>query len=248
MNFLERKRFVCVLGGVVLAFSSANAGQSPAPAEPPDRYVTWQNELLDVNVREAPLVEVLREISHRTGLQIECADGCQEAVSVAVFRLPVLDAVRTILRGRDFVLMAPQPAGGPAGAGRVVVLSRQAPVTGARETASQPVAPPPATETTSVQDQPQPTTETDSQNPEPPLAVAEGAGQALEDELPPQQGAASAPSLAGNQRDDESSTQVAALDVFGVPGEALEDELPNAQLTVDVDGVAGQPLEDELAR
>jgi hypothetical protein len=94
---------------VVLASLAGPAGLRADEDVPPVTLRVSEGRL-SLDARDAPLQTILDEIGDRTGLRVRFDDPAQaqigdELVTVSFERVPVEEALRRLLRGRDFVLV-----------------------------------------------------------------------------------------------------------------------------------------------
>lgn len=108
-----------VLLFALLLVSSASA-QAPLTIE-------WQEGRLSVIAEHVPLPQILREVAHRTGVEVEGLEGLEESVTVRFAALPLREALEKLLAHRNYaILEEPTPQGDERPA-RVVVAGRRAP-------------------------------------------------------------------------------------------------------------------------
>jgi hypothetical protein len=108
-----RRRWLCPLLLILLTFLPVPilpvpilAAQSPAPTT--DHFlgiVTFRNERLTVRVTAVPLRQVMGEISRLSGAQLRwLSPAGEELTSVEFTALPIADALRRLLGGKNFLL------------------------------------------------------------------------------------------------------------------------------------------------
>jgi hypothetical protein len=92
--------------------------------------VEWQAGRLSVSAERAPLAQVLQEVAHRTGIEVQGLDGLQESVSVRFSDLPLSEGLEKLLAQINYaILERPSPQGGTQ-PDLVVISTRRAPPTG----------------------------------------------------------------------------------------------------------------------
>jgi hypothetical protein len=103
-----RRRWLCTLLLVSLTFLPvpAPAVQSPGTAAGPfPGIITFRDEQLTVRITAAPLRQVMGEISRLSGAQVRwLSQEGEDLTSVEFTALPVTDALRRLLGGRNFLL------------------------------------------------------------------------------------------------------------------------------------------------
>jgi hypothetical protein len=67
--------------------------------------VTYYEGRLSVRAKQMPLVRVLQEVSHRTGLEVRVLSTLQEEVSVVFAGVPLLDGLRRLLAPVNYLLL-----------------------------------------------------------------------------------------------------------------------------------------------
>ena len=100
-------------GRTAVAVALLVAGSIAAPAagadEPPAITLTVRNGLVSLEAREAPLQAVVDEVTQRTGVRLHfdetSAASLDDLVAIQIHDVPVEDALRLLLRGRDLVFV-----------------------------------------------------------------------------------------------------------------------------------------------
>jgi hypothetical protein len=109
--------------GLFLAASVAGGPAVSLAAAGPDTvsqiHVTIHDGLLTVDVRDAPLGDVVRVIGERTGARVVMPNNISSRVTGAFTRVPLEEGIKRLLRGHSLVLVYATTAGGGDG----VVLS-----------------------------------------------------------------------------------------------------------------------------
>ncbi len=78
------------------------------------RLVRFANDALTVEVKDAPLEEVLREVARQSGLSIVWYGTISESISISFQRLSLEKALTRILRNHSFALAYSQAREGPS--------------------------------------------------------------------------------------------------------------------------------------
>jgi len=91
--------------------------------------VTYHEGRLSVRAKQMPLVRILQEVSHRTGLEVRVLSTLQEEVSVMFAGIPLLDGLRRLLAPVNYLFVFDHSPNGS-------IQPSQALVLGSRTTAS----------------------------------------------------------------------------------------------------------------
>ena len=94
--------------------TQAEEGVPPSQAGAASHYVTsearavhvqWSHNLLSISATNAPLADVLREISRQTGIEIRGLEELSERVSVEARALPLDAGLAKLLSNRDYIIL-----------------------------------------------------------------------------------------------------------------------------------------------
>jgi hypothetical protein len=90
---------------ITLNLSIARASVAQEATQPDPFHVEWSQSRLSVQARNIPLRRILNEIARKTEIQMNGIDLLRETVTVNLDQAPLYDGLRTILDGKDYVLI-----------------------------------------------------------------------------------------------------------------------------------------------
>jgi hypothetical protein len=68
--------------------------------------VEWQEERLSVIAEKAPLADILREITRKTGVKVDNAESLREKISIRFFDLPLQEGLHELLASMHHRVMS----------------------------------------------------------------------------------------------------------------------------------------------
>lgn len=74
--------------------------------------VEWQQERLSVKAENAPLADILREVTRQTGLKVNNAECLREKISIRFFDLPLQEGIRKLLTSMHCAISKEKPQRG----------------------------------------------------------------------------------------------------------------------------------------
>jgi hypothetical protein len=120
---------------------AVRTGHSRAPG--PDLKVKWEAGKLSLDAAGVPLSEVLQAVSHETGIEVVGSRGLSDRLFIHLAGMDLVQALKELLSGVDYVIAAGPPGSASAHTTRVVIISRVAAATttpeGAQEESQSPV-------------------------------------------------------------------------------------------------------------
>lgn len=118
--FIRGRRLIAVFGALaaLAGFAPAALGAQAEPAEPSSIEIAFERGRLTVDVRDAPLDEVLAAVGEEAGVAIQIRGDLTAPVTQSFADVPLDEGIRRLLRGHSYML-----ASNDAGQGRRLEIS-----------------------------------------------------------------------------------------------------------------------------